>query len=122
MSAQPMHTGPGPSMIKSPPAPPQTVHANSLIGEMTTSSGGRLWRSASRARLRSDSSVETQCVRYARSVAGSPPAENRSGCVARERATCAVSLGSSPRAVAQPPNRRSALETFPGPACTTCSR
>ena len=86
MSAQRMHSGPGSSMINSPPVPLQAVHVQSLIGDTTTRSGGLLWRSASRARLRSESSGETQCVRYARSIPGFPDFENRSGRRSRVRA------------------------------------
>jgi hypothetical protein len=63
MSAQARHSGPGCSMISSSPVPSQAAHLQSRTGEITTSSGGLLWRSASLSRLRSDSRGETQCVR-----------------------------------------------------------
>jgi hypothetical protein len=97
MSAQPRQTGPASSIINGPSlSDPHAEHVKSFTGEITTSCGGRLWRSASRARLRSDSSAETQCVRYARSISGSPVLENRSGRRSRVRATYAVSLGFRP--------------------------
>ena len=64
MSAQLMHTGPESSIInRPPPTVPQTQHVKSLTGETATRSGGRLSRLARRARFRSESSGETQCVR-----------------------------------------------------------
>jgi hypothetical protein len=123
MSAQVRHTGPESSMINHPPSPlPQTEHLQSLIGETTTRSGGRLRRSVRRARFRSDSSWETQCVRYARSISGSPDFENRSGRRSRVRATYAVSLGSSPRTFAQRRQHCIAVEIFPRLVITTRSR
>jgi hypothetical protein len=98
-------------MISHPPSSlSHTEHVHSLTGETTTSSGGRLCRSARRARFRSDSSGETQCVRYARSIPGASDFENRSGRRSRVRATYPVSLGSSPRAFAQRRKHRIAVE------------
>jgi hypothetical protein len=123
MSAQAIHTGPPSSMISQPPCSlPHTEQVKSFSGETTTSSGGRLWRSANLARFRSDSSGETQCVRYACSIARSPDLENRSGRRSRVRATYAVSLGLSPRACAQRRKQRIAVEIFPRFAAVTRSR
>ena len=44
-SAQSRHSGPGSSMNSRSPVPPHDVHVHSLIGEITTRSGGRLCRS-----------------------------------------------------------------------------
>jgi hypothetical protein len=74
-------------MINRSPVPEQVVHVQSFSGEMATKSGGRLWRSASRSRLAADSSGETQCVRYARSISVAPLTLNRSGLRSRVRAT-----------------------------------
>lgn len=63
MSAQRMHSGPGPSISSRLPVPPHAVQAQSLIGAMTMSWGGLLCRSIRRSRLLADSSGETQCVR-----------------------------------------------------------
>ena len=118
-----MHTGPPSSMINQPPCSfPHTEHVKSLSGETTTSSGGRLRRSANLAHFRSDSSGETQCVRYARSIPTSPDFENRSGRRSRVRATYTVSLGLSPRPSAQRRNERIAVEIFPRFATVTRSR
>ena len=87
MSAHAMHTGPPSSMISQPPcSSPHAEQVKSRSGETTTSSGGRLSRSANLARFFSDSSGETQCVRYACSIPGSPDLENRSGRRSRVRA------------------------------------
>lgn len=123
MSAQARHTGPPSSMINQPPcSSAHTEHVNSPSGETTTSSRGRLWTSANLARLRSDNSGEAQCVRYARSISGSPDLENRSGRRSRVRATYAVSLGLNQRACAQPRNARIAAEIFPKFATVARSR
>ena len=123
MSAQAMHTGASSSMISHPPcSSAHTEQVKSPSGETTTSSGGRLSRSANLARFRSDSSAETQCVRYARSIPGSPDFENCSGRRSRVRARYAVSLGFSPRACAQRRNARIAVEIFPKFATVTRSR
>jgi len=39
-------------MISRPPLPPQAAQVQSLIGVTTTRSGGLLWRSISRSRVR----------------------------------------------------------------------
>lgn len=118
-----MHTGPPSSMISHPLCPsPHTEHVKSPSGEKTTSSGGRLRRSANLARFRSDSSGETQCVRYARSIPASPDFENRNGRRSRVRATYTVSLGLNPRPSAQRRNDRIAVEIFPRFATVTRSR
>ena len=44
MSAHRKHTGPAFSIIKSPPVPSHAAQVQSLTGEMTTRSGGRLRR------------------------------------------------------------------------------
>ncbi|COX59801.1 Uncharacterised protein [Mycobacterium tuberculosis] len=82
-SAQSRHNGPASSRNIRSPLPPHDAHDQSLTGMITTKSGRRLCR----ATARSESSGDTQCVRYARSMASSPVTLNRSRRRSRVRAT-----------------------------------
>jgi hypothetical protein len=76
MSSRPTqrrHAGPGVSIIRRSPVPPHRWHVHSLFnGWTTTSSGARLSFSARRSRFVSESSGDTQCVRYDASISASP--------------------------------------------------
>ena len=122
MSAHRKHTGPASSIIRSPPVPAHAVQVQSLTGETTTRSGGRLWRSASRLRADSDRPGDNQWIEYARSIAASPVTLKRSGRRSRVRATYSVSLGRNSRATAHPRNAAIAPEIFGRLAVITRSK